>query len=56
MSNLHQQLHLKIVNHEELKSIEPEQLSTLLNINREIWHSGRNLLQAIQHWYSLADS
>lgn len=50
---LNQQLDIKIRNHGGLKNIESEQLSTLLNINREIWHSGSNLIQALTCWYGL---
>jgi phosphate:Na+ symporter len=50
---LNQQLNTKIRNHDRLKDIESEQLSTLLNINREIWHSGANLIEALRCWYRL---
>jgi phosphate:Na+ symporter len=50
---LNQQLDSKIRNHGGLNNIESEQLSTLLNINREIWHSGSNLIQALTCWYGL---
>ena len=47
---LHQQLHSEIQHHSHQGAIEPEQLSTLLNINRVVWHSGQNFLQALEHW------
>ncbi len=50
---LHQQLHSDIRHSSRELAIAPEQLSTLLNVNREIWHSGHNLLRAIEHWYVL---
>jgi phosphate:Na+ symporter len=50
---LNQQLDSKIRNHGGLNNIESEQLSTLLNINREIRHSGSNLIQALTCWYGL---
>ena len=50
---LHQLLHESMKEKNVLHNIEPERLSTLLNINREIWHCGRNLLTAIQLWNDL---
>ncbi|MEH6517069.1 MAG: Na/Pi symporter [Halioglobus sp.] len=50
---LHQQVHSDIRKTSGESSISTEQLSTLLNINREIWHANRNLLKAMEHWYGL---
>jgi phosphate:Na+ symporter len=50
---MHQQVHQEIQNHEGICGIEADQLSTLLNVNREVWHSGQTLLRAFRHWYSL---
>jgi len=54
--SLHQQLHFEIRQNQDLDGIEPEQLSTLFNINREVWHSGRNLLQSIEYWFEFDSS
>ena len=51
--HLHQQVHSDIRQTRGESSISTKQLSTLLNINREIWHANRNFLQAIEHWYGL---
>ena len=48
---LRQQLHGSVQHTSSELAIAPERLSTLLNINREIWHSGHNLLRAIANWY-----
>lgn len=53
---LYQELHYAIRSDSGFTEIEPEQLSTLLNINNEIRHSGRSLLKALEHWYGLLDS
>lgn len=47
---LHQLLHESMRNKSAFRRVEPERLSTLLNVNRELWHCGRNLLVAIQQW------
>jgi len=46
----HTRLHQELLKHDVNHRIEAEQLSPLLNINREIWHSGQSLLQAWRQW------
>ncbi len=53
---LHQKIHDHIQSQSGQGSIEPEQLSTLFNVNREIWHSGKNILKAFHHWYNAAEN
>lgn len=51
---LHQQLHHDAELCSSEDGIEAEQLSTLFNINREIWHSGQNLVHALRLWQQLS--
>ena len=51
--DLHNKLHQNIKNYSKLTAMETEQLSTLLNVNREIWHCGRNLIHAMENWFEL---
>lgn len=50
---LHQQLQSDIQHAGSELEIAPDQLSTLLNVNREIRHSGHNLVRALENWYLL---
>jgi len=50
---LHLQLHNEIRHHEDLKDLEPESLSTLMNVNREVWHSNKTFIHALQYWHKL---
>ena len=50
---IHEELDAEIRQSSGEPVVTPEQLSTLLNVNREVWHSGRNLLRAIAHWYDM---
>lgn len=51
----HTRLHQELLRHDVNHRIEAEQLSTLLNINREIWHSGQSLLQAWRQWHRIVE-
>ena len=52
--HVHQLLHEHMREENALRDIEAERLSTLLNVNREIWHCGRSLLAAMQHWNNIS--
>jgi phosphate:Na+ symporter len=49
----HQRLHSEIQRYSGQGEIESEQLSTLLNINREVWYCGRSLIHSIKHLRAL---
>jgi hypothetical protein len=51
--HVHQQLQSDTQHAGSELEIAPDQLSTLLNINREVRHSGHNLLRALDNWYLL---
>jgi phosphate:Na+ symporter len=48
---LHQSLHDAVHRFAAIGNLEAEQLSTLFNVNRETWQSGKYLIEAIIHWY-----
>lgn len=50
---LHRELHEAIQAYSGEGVVEPEQLSTLFNVNREIWHANNSLLAAFEHWFQL---
>jgi phosphate:Na+ symporter len=43
---LHRRLHQTILDHSRSDSLPDDELATLLNANREIWHSGLNMIEA----------
>ncbi len=43
---LHQRLHQSILEHSRNHEVPDDELATLLNANREIWHSGLNMIEA----------
>lgn len=49
--NLHRQLHEDIQDYSGQGVVKPEQLSTLFNVNREIWQCNISLLNAFEHWH-----
>jgi len=51
----HTRLHQELLRHDVNHRIKAEQLSTLLNINREIWHSCQSLLQAWRRWHHIVE-
>ena len=51
----HTRLHQELLRHDVNHRIKAEQLSTLLNINREIWHSCQSLLQAWRQWHHIVE-
>ena len=53
---LHQQLHSQILGGGAAEDVDHQQLSSLLNINRELWHSNNNMLAALRHWYELEEA
>jgi len=50
---MHFQLHQNIELYCGKEAVSAEKLSTLFNVNREIWQSGRNLIDALQLWYGI---
>ncbi len=51
---LHRQLHEDIQQYSGKGIVEPEQLSTLFNVNREIWQCNNSLLTAFESWFQPA--
>ncbi|WIO73113.1 Na/Pi symporter [Porticoccaceae bacterium LTM1] len=49
----HQQFHDLISQDSQQGAIQPEQLSTLLNVNRMLWLSTQTLLKAMTYWQGL---
>ncbi len=49
----YQLLHADILDHVEEESIDYRELATLLNANREVWHSCESLVKAIGHFQAL---
>ncbi len=52
---LHQAHHNSTLKSSAELSNHPRLLSTIFNINRELWHSGNNFIQALEHWSSDSD-
>ncbi len=50
-ATLHRQLHEDIQRYSGKGIVEPEQLSTLFNVNREIWQCNNSLLAAFENWF-----
>lgn len=50
---LHQDLHRYVQNPDYQHTVEPEDLSNLLNANREIWFCGQHIIRALENWYGL---
>jgi len=48
---LHNQLHQDIQDYSGKGAVAPEQLSTLFNVNREIWQCNISLLAALESWF-----
>ncbi len=51
--SLHEQLHEIIMKNIQEKRVEYRELSSLLNSNRELWHSTVNMINAMEHRLSL---
>lgn len=51
---LHLQLHDEIQQYSGKGLVKPEQLSTLFNVNREIWQCNNSLLNAFESWFQPA--
>lgn len=49
---LHSQLHQDIQGYSGKEMVALEQLSTLLNVNREIWQSNSSLIAAFESWFN----
>jgi hypothetical protein len=48
---MHFEFHASIQAYCKKDTVLSDQLSTLFNVNREVWQSGKSLIDALYFWY-----